>query len=507
MASAKDIANRVPITVCLMMAAVMYSLDSTIANVALPHMQGSISASQDQITWVLTSYIVATAIMTPLTGWLSVKLGRKLIFLVSIVGFTIASMLCGIATSLPEIVLFRLVQGACGASLIPLSQATVLDIYPPRMIGQVMAIWGMGAILGPILGPALGGWLTDNLSWRWVFYINLPVGILAALGVFTFMDDDQGGQTRPFDFLGFGALTVFIASMQLMLDRGPEADWFTSREIWTYAIAGGTAFWVFMIQTLSAKHPFFHRDLALDRNFVVATVFGFFVGLFLFATMALLPPMLQNLMGYPVLDSGLVTMPRGVGSLVAMFVVGQAISRVDTRILLTVGLILNAWAMWMMTHWSLDTSAMEVVWVGFAQGVGVGLLFTPLSVTAFSTLAGEHRPEGAAVYTLTRNLGSSIGISVMQALWTSNSAVVHSTSAEMLQPNRPEVRALPSVFNPHTAAGVQALNGEVTRQASMVGFIDDFKLMFFMTLAVMPLVVLMRSARSPSSEVASAAVE
>jgi DHA2 family multidrug resistance protein len=495
MASAKDIANRVPITVALMLSTVMYSLDSTIANVALPHMQGTLQAAQDQITWVLTSYIIATAIMTPLTGWLSVKVGRKLTFLVSIAGFTVASMLCGAATSLPEIVFFRLLQGACGAALIPLSQATVLDIYPPRVLGQVMAIWGMGAILGPILGPVIGGWLTDTLSWQWVFFINLPVGILAFLGVWTFMDGDHGGVTRPFDFLGFGALTLFIGAAQLMADRGPQADWFASREIWTYAVIAAIGLYVFVVQTLSARHPFFHRDLALDRNFVTATIFGFFVGIFLFSTMALLPPMLQNLMGYSVFDSGMVTMPRGVGSFLAMFFVGRAIGRIDTRLILATGLTLNALAMWWMTHWDLSMGSGPVVWAGLLQGFGIGLLFTPLSVLAFATLKPEHRAEGTSVYTLMRNLGSSIGISVMEALWVSNSAVVHSTKAEQVQPNNPLIAHLPSAFNPATNEGLQTLNGEITRQSMMVAFVDDFKLMLLMTIALLPLLLMMRTPR------------
>ena len=252
MATDADIRNRVPITIALMLATVMNSLDTTIANVALPHIQGSISASPDQITWVLTSYLIATAIMTPLSGWLSVRIGRKLLFMISIGGFTVSSMLCGIANSLGEIVIFRLLQGVFGASLIPLSQAVVLDLYPPRQVGQVMALWGAAAILGPIFGPALGGWLTDNLSWRWVFYINLPIGILAFTGVFLFMKGGGGSNARPFDFIGFGALTILISAFQLVLDRGPSQDWYSSPEIWTETIVGIIASWIFVVQTLTA---------------------------------------------------------------------------------------------------------------------------------------------------------------------------------------------------------------------------------------------------------------
>ena len=501
MASAKDIANRVPITVCLMLATVMNSLDTTIANVALPHIQGSVSASQDQITWVLTSYIVATAIMTPLTGWLSVKIGRKQMFLISIAGFTAASMLCGIATSLPEIVVFRLLQGAAGAALVPLSQAVLLDIYPPERIGQVMALWGAGAILGPILGPALGGWLTDNLSWRWVFYINLPVGILAFLGIWSFMDSAVSGASRPFDFLGFGALVLFIMGFQLVLDRGPTQDWFSSREIWVEAIISVIGLYLFLMQTLTAEHPFFERALAADRNFVTCTLFGAFVGVFLFSTMALMPPMLQNLMGYSVLESGLVTMPRGVGSFLAMFVVGQLIGRLDTRLILGVGLVLNAYAMWLMTRWDVNMGSQPIVVAGIIQGLGIGLLFVPLSTLAFATLDSRLRPEATSVYTLMRSLGSSVGISIMQALWTSNTQVVHSTMAEHIRPGSPVVAAgLPPPFDPGTPSGLQALNGEITRQASMVAYVDDFWLMLLMTLALMPLLFIMRTPKLSAQE-------
>ncbi|HQN51981.1 MAG TPA: DHA2 family efflux MFS transporter permease subunit, partial [Phenylobacterium sp.] len=298
MTSPQDVANRVPITIAIMLATVMNSLDTTIANVALPHIQGSVSASQDQITWVLTSYIVAAAIMTPMSGWLADRVGRKRLYLISIAGFTIASMLCGVADSLVEIVGFRLLQGLFGAALIPIAQAILLDINPPEKHGQAMAIWGAGAILGPILGPAIGGWLTEQASWRWVFFINLPIGILAFAGVFLFISRDGGARAKPFDFLGYASLVGFIGGLQLMLDRGPGEDWFASPEIWTYLLVTIGSLWVFLVHTLTAAHPFFDRALARDRNFVTASIFGFFIGILLFSTVALLPPMMQGLMGY-----------------------------------------------------------------------------------------------------------------------------------------------------------------------------------------------------------------
>jgi len=494
MANASDVANRVPITIALMLATVMNSLDTTIANVALPHIQGSLSAAPDQITWVLTSYLIATAIMTPLSGWLSVRFGRKLLFMISIGGFTVASMLCGVATSLPEIVLFRLLQGLFGASLIPLSQAVILDLYPPRQLGQVMALWGAAAILGPIFGPFLGGWLTDNLTWRWVFYINLPVGILALTGVALFMSSDRSLAARPFDFIGFGALTIFVGAFQLVIDRGPSQDWFSSSEIWIETIVGVIGLYLFVVQTLTAKHPFFHRALALDRNFVSCTVFGFFIGILLFSTMALLPPMMQEFMGYSALQSGIASMPRGLGSFVAMFLVGRLIGRVDTRIILFAGLSVSTLALWQMSRFDLSMSVRPIIISGIVQGFGIGLIFVPLSTLAFATLPPQHRPEATGVYNLVRNLGSSVGISMMQAIWTTNSSVAHADMTAHIQSDSPVVRSgLPPLLDPSTGFGIEALNGEITRQAAMIAYIDDFKLMMLVTLGVMPLLLFMRT--------------
>jgi DHA2 family multidrug resistance protein len=496
MTTEQDTKNRWPITISIMLATVMNSLDTTIANVALPHIQGSVSAAQDQITWVLTSYIIAAAIMTPLSGWMADRIGRKRMFLLSIGGFTAASMLCGIATSLPEIVIFRVLQGVFGAALIPLSQAVLLDINPPEKHGQAMAIWGAGAILGPILGPALGGYFTENFSWRWCFYINLPIGILAFLGVLFFISGDRLTRAKKFDFLGFGMLTLFIATFQMLLDRGPGEDWFHSREIWTYAILAVIGLWVFVIHTVTTRHPFFDPGLIRDRNFVTASIFGFFVGILLFSTMALLPPMMQTLMGYPVLTSGLVSMPRGLGSFTAMFLVGQLVGRVDIRAILLIGLSLSSVALWQMMHFDLSMTEMPFITSGIIQGLGIGMLFVPLSTLAFATLPAHLRPEGSSVFTLIRNLGASVGISIMNALVVANTQTMHGSLAAKIIPSDATVRAgLPSMFDPSTVGGLTALNAELTRQATMVAYVDDFRLMFFMTLICIPMLLIMRKPR------------
>ena len=504
MASARDIENRRPITAALMLATLMNTLDSTIANVALPHIQGSVSAAQDQITWVLTSYIIAAGMMTPLSGWLAQKIGRKRMFLMSIVGFTIASMLCGIATSLPEIVIFRLLQGVAGASMMPLSQAVMLDMFPPKQVPQVMAIWSSAVILGPIIGPALGGWLTENFSWRWVFYINLPIGILAFLGLNFFMEDDPGGRERPFDFLGFGALITFIGGFQLMLDRGPNQDWFDSKEIWIEAALAAIGLWVFIMQTVTAEQPFFHRDLAKDRNFVTTTIFGFFTGAMLFSSSALLPSMMQNLMGFSVLQSGYASMPRGLGSLIAFLSVPMLLQRFGARRVLFTGLMISIVALWQMSRFDLSMTAQPIMVSGFVQGLGTGLLFAPLTTLAYVTLSPVHRTEGTTVSTMARSLGSSAGISVLQAMLINQTAMAHSVLAEHVQPSDPVYTAVnPGFFNPADPLGVQLLNGEVTRQAGMIAYDSVFGMMILMVVCMVPLLLFLR----PPAQAAPAHLE
>jgi DHA2 family multidrug resistance protein len=500
---------RGPITVSIMLATLMNSLDTTIANVALPHMAGSVSASFDQITWVLTSYIVAAAIMTPLTGWLSGRIGRKLLFLISIAGFTVVSMLCGAATSLAEIVVFRLLQGLFGAALIPLSQAVLLDINPVEKHGQAMAVWGMGVLIGPIIGPALGGWLTDNLSWRWVFYINLPVGILAFLGVWLFITENKHDNPKPFDFFGFGTLIVFIGAFQMFLDRGSSLDWFSSKEIWAEAIIAAISLYMFVIHTLTTEHPFFDRALALDRNFVSSTVLGFALGVLLFATLALLPNMLQGLMGYPVVTTGLVTMPRGIGSFVAMFFVGRLVGRVDTRLILLGGLALNAIALWQMSQFSLQMNSLPLITSGLIQGFGIGFIFVPMSAIAFATIPMQLRAEASSVYNLVRNLGSSAGISAVVAIQTAMTSVSHADQAAQVSATDQAVRAyLPDLLSSAGSGGaLAAINAEITRQASMVAYVDVFRLMTIMTVLTLPLLLLLKPPRKTNMDPAHAAVE
>ena len=501
-------ANRGAITVCVVLATLMQALDTTIANVALPYMQGSVSASQDEIDWVLTSYIVAAAIMTPTTGYLAGRFGLKRLFLVSVAGFTIASMLCGMAQSLAEIVLFRTLQGLFGAALVPLSQTVLLNINPRERQGSAMALWGVAVMAGPVLGPVLGGWLTANYSWRYVFYINLPIGILCCLGMSAFLSETARNARAKLDWFGFGTLSLALGSLQVMIDRGEELDWFGSGEIVIEAIIAASAFYLFLVHTFTADEPFVRPSLFRDRNFTAGVLFVAIVGLTYYASLALQPPFLQELMNYPVVTAGFVMGPRGIGTMGAMLVVGRLIGHVDTRLLLGLGLGLTAWSFYAMTGWTPDISQMTIVIIGVIQGIGLGFLFVPLTVVTLSTLSSELRAEGAGLYSLSRNIGSSVGISVVNALLTRNTQVNHADIVQHVTPvNRMfDNPTIAQFWNPLAAGGRAALDALITQQAQIIAYIDDYKLLMIATIAVLPLLVVFRKASSGGSSSGHAVV-
>ncbi|MDB5958562.1 MAG: EmrB/QacA family drug resistance transporter [Ramlibacter sp.] len=488
----QEVKHRGMITVSIMLATIMQALDTTIANVALPHMQGSLQASQDQITWVLTSYIVASAIALPLTGWLCARYGRRMVFLVSVIGFTIASALCGLSTSLGAIVAARLLQGIFGAALVPLSQAVLLDINPPHKVGQAMAIWGAGIMVGPILGPMMGGWLTENFDWRWVFFINLPVGLFALYGIWRYLPENRP-KSSPLDLFGFFALSLAIGLLQMFLDRGELLDWFDSWEIRLEAAGALVAFAFLAVHTWTVQGTsFVNRDLLKDRNFVTACVFGFIVGIVLYGTMALLPTFLQSLMNYPVVYTGMVTAPRGIGTMIAMIAVGRLVQRVDLRLIMTAGFGLTAIALWQMTHITLQMDSSVIVTSGFIQGLGIGFTFVPLSAAAFATLAPRLRNEGTPIFSLLRNIGGSVGISVVQALLTRGTAQAHAQLATFISPGNLGLADLPPSMSLDSGAGLALLNAEVTRQAALIAYVNDFWIMMAVTALAIPLLLLVR---------------
>jgi DHA2 family multidrug resistance protein len=492
--------NRPLVAISTMLATVMQVIDTTIANVALPHMQGGLAATQDQITWVLTSYIIAAAITMPLSGWMSGRFGRKRIFLVSVAGFTIASGLCGAAQTLTQIVLFRLLQGVFGAALVPLSQAILLDIFPREQRGPAMAFWGVGIMVGPILGPTLGGWLTDNFNWRWVFYINLPVGVLAWLGIAASIPETERDRDRPFDFFGFAMLSLGMGALQMMLDRGQLKDWFDATEIRIEAALAALGFYSFIVHSATAEHPFLHPRIFRDRNLVASLIVGFVVGIVLLASAALLPPLLQELMNYPVMTTGIVMAPRGAGTMLSMVIAGRLIQRMDPRWLILLGFLITAYSLWDMAgRFAPQMDSWVVIYTGFIQGLGLGFIFPPLSTIAFATLPPQLRTEAAGIFNLARNAGSSVGVSIVMAIFAAEMQVAHASMAAHVSPYNPMMRApyLPHFWSTHSAAGIAALNGEITRQAAMIAYIDDFKMMMIVTLAAVPLIALMRNPGIP----------
>ncbi len=494
------------VTVSIMLATIMQALDTTIANVALPYMQGSLSAAQDQIAWVLTSYIVAAAIVTPLTGWLAARFGRKRIFLASVAGFTVASMLCGAATSLAQIVFFRLLQGVAGAALVPLSQAVLLDINPREKHGSAMAIWGAGIMVGPILGPTLGGWLTDNYNWRWVFYINLPVGILAFLGILAFVAETPANRKQPFDLFGFAFLSLAVGAMQMMLDRGEQKDWFGSTEIMIEAALGLVGLWVFAVHCATTKRPFLNPALLRDRNFVTSVIFMFVAGAVMYSTLALLPPML-TMLNYPVVTTGILMSPRGITTMICMMVVGRLIGRVDIRIILSLGFIVTGISMWQMTRYSPEMDRWPVIFAGLTQGAGLGFIFVPLSAVAFATLPTELRTEGSGIFSLLRNIGGSIGISVVEAMLDRNIQINHSELVQGITPYNPMLQ-MPTVhpyWSLDSLSGLATLDQLVNNQAAMIAYVDNFKLMMIVCFAALPLLLFMRPARNKPNDAAAAA--
>lgn len=500
----KEVPHRGLITASIMLATIMQVLDTTIANVALPMMTGDLGASRDTINWVLTSYIVAAAIMTPVTGWLADRVGRRELMLVSIAGFTVMSMLCGIAWNLEAMVAFRVCQGLFGAAIVPLAQTFLLDINPRERHGQAMAIYGAGIMVGPIVGPTLGGWLTEALNWRWVFFINLPVGIIAFMGAAAYLPN-VARRLRGFDFFGFAMLSLGVGALQLMLDRGAEVDWFSSVEIWIELALCLVGFWVFIIHTATSREAFIDSHIFRDQNFVTGLVFIFVVGVLLLASMALLPPMLAQLFNHSTTLTGLVMAPRGVGTMMSMILVGRLVRVVDARVLVVIGLALTAWSLHMMAGFTLQMDDNVIIWSGIVQGLGLGLVFVPLNSIAFATLDPKYRTDGAALFSLVRNIGSSIGISIVTVLLTRNIQVNHAEIAAGMTPYNETLKALMPTAAAGDPTALSQLDALITQQAAMISYVDDFKLMMIVTLFAMPLALLLRKPKGPAMAGAPAA--
>ena len=486
------------VTICAMTATIMQALDTTIANVALPYMQGSLSASQDQINWVLTSYIVAAAIMTAPVGWIANRFGRKRIFILCSGGFTVASVLCGLAQDINQMVLFRLLQGVFGAALVPLSQAVMLDSYALHERAKAMSIWGMGVMMGPIMGPSLGAWLTETYSWHWVFFVNLPFGIFTVLGLLVFMDETQQNVDLRFDWFGFAALAIGIGSMQVALDRGEQLGWLESNEIIAEMIVGIIGFYYFFAHSLTTSKPFIQFAIFKDRNFVSGCVFMAVMGLVLFSTMALSSPYLQNVIGYPIITAGLLLATRGCGTFVAMMLVGRFMKYIEARTLIIAGLSLMSLSLFFMTGWTDQTSVPTIIIVSIAQGFGLGLVFVPLSTVAFLTLPNHLRTDGTSMLTLMRNVASSIGISVVIAQLTEGGRRVYAILSEHINPfnhalQMPDVR---SMINLNSDSGRAIADAVVGIQSQIIAFSLDYQMVMIITLCAIPMAIMIGSSKA-----------
>jgi MFS transporter, DHA2 family, multidrug resistance protein len=477
----------------VMGASVIQFLDSTIANVAIPHMQTSLGASLDTVTWVLTSYIVASVIAMPITGWLSDRVGSRRLFLFAVTGFILASMLCGVAANLTSMVLFRILQGICAAFMGPMSQSIMYDISKPSQQAKAMAIWGMTVMIGPISGPVIGGWLTDTLSWRWCFYVNLPIGI-PTLIVLWWLLPSRDVVKRRFDILGFSMLAIGLATAQLLLDRGQQNDWFESWEARIEAIIAISAFWIFAVQLYVAKHALFERTLLRNSNFVIGMGFQIFMGVMMIGISALMPPMMQNLFGYSVIDTGILLAPRGFGVFLSMAIATRLAGKIDVRMFVVLGFSIVSWTLWQMTGWSLEMEANTFAVIGFIQGLGMGMTFMPLNLMAFSTLKPHQRTDGASLLNLARSMGGSMGISVIITLLARSIQTSHSDlSSSVTSFNIPSVD-LSSIdrFGRVGEAGMRMLDGEINRQSAMIAYLNDFQLLFFITVALIPMALFLK---------------
>jgi len=492
--TAQPAASRLLITFAVMSATLIQVLDTTIVNVALPHMQGELGTTSDQISWVLTSYLVSSAIFMPLTGYFADVWGRKRFLLVSIAGFVAASALCGISQSLAQIVVFRLLQGVFGAALVPLSQAIMADAYPPHERGKAMAIWGLGVMVGPVAGPTLGGWLTDVASWRWTFYINLPIGLLSLFLASQFVPDSPR-RARRMDWFGFGFMALGIAGLQYVFDRGNQQDWFEAVDIQTGALLAVVGLAVFVVHSL--RRPavaIFDVRIFADRNFGMSSLVIACMGLGMFGGLVLQPVLLEGLLGYPIVTTGVLMAPRGIATAITMIVVGRLVSHVDARYLVLTGLAFGALGSYGMTYYSLDVTQLNIIWPAFLQGIGLGLVFVPLSTVAYATLDRSRMAEAAGLFSLVRTVGAAIGISIVTTLLAHQSQILwNELGAYVSQYQDALVSYMRRMhMQPNDPRGLAVVAREVGRQAQMGAMLDVFKLITFSYLFMVPLVFLLK---------------
>jgi len=494
-----DPAQRTLITVAALAAVMMVTIDGTIAIIALPQIQSALAASQEQIAWVLTSYLIAGAIATPLSGWLADRFGRGRVMAASVLIFTLSSIGCGISANLEMLVVFRFIQGASGASLVPLSQVLLLDINPPERHGPAIALFGIGTLFGPMIGPVLGGWLTEHISWRAIFLINAPIGVIAFTGLVLFAAETPRADKHAFDLKGFLAVSIALASLQLMLDRGQMLDWFASTEICIEAVIAALFGYLAVVHMLTGRNTFIKPAIFKDRNFLIGTVLSVLVGILLNGVIPIMTNMMQHLLGYPVLLAGYLSLPRALGNMMTILLVGRLVSRIEPRLLIFCGMLMLVASLYILTTLSLDARQDSLAIVAFLQGCGSGLLFLPLTLLVFSTLPREFHNEGSTLFALTRNVSGAAGISVIQAMTIRDAAAVQSRLVEHVRPDNPVLTWRYPDFEALEPSSAGAMIGEIMRQASMTAYVDAFRAIFFLAVIMAPLCLLMRGAKRDSS--------
>lgn len=491
----------------IILGATMQSIDMTIANVVLPHMQGALGATLDQIAWVLTSYVVATAVGIPIIGWIASRYGQKRMLLFCLIGFTLSSILCGMAVSLTDMVIFRTLQGLTSAGLLPLGQAVALRLFPREHFAKAMAIFGIAMMLGPILGPTLGGYITEISNWRWIFYINVPLGIISAIGVWFFLDEYRSHSDTSFDVFGFVMLSIAIATFQLMLDRGETKHWFDSTEIWLYAAAFALSFYLFIVQTLTVDKPFINRDLFKDRNFVTGCALFVLMASNMMITVALQPAMLQQVMGYPVITVGYLLAPRGIGSMIGMVMSTRMMHRVDIRNICIAGMLLAALGLWDLSRLAPQISEWHIIRSAFIQGIGIGMVFVQLNAICFATLPEKLHVEGATMFNLTRAIGSAIGISIIMRNLAQDTQINHAEIGQHVTPYNEAwgLSRLPDGWSGLAdPMALDLINAEVTRQALMLSFINAYHLLMISALLGIGLMLFVKLPKMPGSGAAAA---
>ena len=495
--------ERLMVTVAAMMATTVVILDMTIASIALPHMQGSLGANQDQIAWVMTIYFVSQAISTACTGWIAGRIGRKRTYIIALGGFMFFSVLSGGATSLQEILIYRACQGALSAPVIPISQALMLDSYPPERHGQALAIWGTGVMFAPVMGPVVGGYLTDHYGWPYIFFVGIPFALVGMALSMVYIRETIAASTRRFDVFGFIALACALAAMQLMLDRGELKGWFDSPEIIIEAAIVILGLYIFVVHSLTTDNPFISRGILTDRNLALGLVFMFLLGVCVLALNVLLPMFLQMLRGLPILTAGLVMAPRGVGTVISLMMAGWLVRHMDGRLVTAFGFACVALSSYQLSTFSADVELMDVTIAAFLNGLGIGFVWVPLTVIAFETLPQQLRTEASTLTSLARNYGSGVGVSIVVAILSRTRSVSYGELAERVNPYSEAARApyLPHQWSLTSEAGRMALDGEILRQAQAIGFANDFYALFIAALVTIPLLVFLRT-RGPAKRAA-----